>query len=180
KSHFNYYIEEIVHTDEETFYNNFSNILRYDLYQYFKLFVCIGEGLYSYMKFTDYSVTANLKETTTYTTVYDVYIYINVPYQLENDISIRFKHNVGTANLRTPLHRNYNSYTIHDFRYSMDYYRWRIHLDIALLNTFLVNYNNDIDYILEELIEIYIGVTPVLEYIHGYNTGYLDGIADGE
>lgn len=178
KSYFDYYIYDIVNTDEETFYNNFGSAMEYDLYQYFKLYVSIGEAPYTYMKFTDYNVTANLMENATYTTVYNVYIYIDAPYNLENDISLHFKKDVGTSNLRTPMNRNYNSYTIYDFQYIN--FRWRIHLNIALLNTFLINYNNDIDYVLEELIEIYIGVTPGQEYTNGYNTGYLDGIRDGE
>src|SRR5690606_17366701 len=84
------------------------------------------------------------------------------------------------------LHRGldlgFNSYEILEFKYSMDYYRWRIHLNIALSNTLLEEYDNDANYILEELIEIYIAtiVAPSRDYINGYNKGYLDGIAEGE
>lgn len=178
KSNFDYYIEEIAKTDKETFYNNFRAAIQYDLYKYFKLYLRIDKD-YTYMGFRDYIVTENLKDRGALTSLYDVYISINTPHNLVSDVKLYFKQDIS-AKLQTPLNRNSNSYEILDFEYSLAYYRWRIHLNIALSNTLLEMYDNDADYIIRKLMIVYVGVMPSQEYNIGYSDGYNDGLTDGE
>jgi len=115
----------------------------------------------NFRKFTSSDVTFNLVDTGSTTSLYEVTVTINTTYELENNVIMYFKQNIQ-YNLRTPVNRGYNSYNIIALN-KIGANKWELQYRIALLNTLLLNYDYDINYVLTELIDIFIEIKPLID-----------------
>ena len=115
----------------------------------------------NFRKFTSSDVTFTLVDTGTTTSLYEVIVTINTTYELENNVILYFKQEIP-YNLRTPLNRGYNSYNIITLN-KVDTNKWELQYRIALLNTFLQNYNYEINYVLTELIDVFIETKSLID-----------------
>lgn len=123
----------------------------------------------NFMKIKNDNISYTLSDTGVTTRLYNVTVYINTEYELKNNIILYFKPSISTTTLHTPLNRGYNSYNIINLNKIDNNNNWELHYEIALLNSLIQSYDYDIDYILSELIDIFIeGEPSPLEYLREY------------